>query len=48
MPTPFPVLAECIRSGQIPEAEVQRILAEQPVFAAWYRRHFLTRKGDAA
>lgn len=48
MPTPFPVLADCIRSGQMPEAEVQRLFAEQPVFAAWYRKHILNRTGDAA
>lgn len=35
-PKAWQALAECIRSGQVPQEEVPRIMEADPAFAAWY------------
>lgn len=36
----FEALASCIRSGQVPDEDVPKIMAENPDFAAWYRERY--------
>lgn len=33
-------MAECIRSGQVPDNAVIAILRENPDFAAWYKARY--------
>ena len=37
----YRLMAEVIRSDQVPTRDVQRILATDPVFAEWYAITFL-------
>lgn len=38
----YQVLADCIRSGQVPEVAVVEIMRENPGFEQWYRDRYLT------
>jgi hypothetical protein len=36
----FQLLADCIRSDQVPHEDVPRLMAEDPEFAEWYRQKY--------
>jgi hypothetical protein len=40
-PDQYQTQADCIRSDQVPAAEVIVIMAENPDFARWYRARYL-------
>lgn len=39
-PKHWPALAECIRSGQVPDEDVPQIMRASPDFAIWYAKQF--------
>jgi hypothetical protein len=40
-PDQYSMLAEMIRSDQMTHAQVLQFMADNPDFAAWYRRQFI-------
>lgn len=39
-PSEFQAMAEAIRSGQVPDADVIAIMRENPAFERWYRERY--------
>ena len=36
----FQLLAECIRTGQVPDEDVPKIMNENSEFAKWYKQEY--------